>query len=167
MGYHREWKQFYERGKFIIVPRGYGRNSYRLGEVLQMGMVSVYVYSDLIWLPYYDSINWSSFAIVARWDKFNETFDRIQQTSVETLREMRMAIRKLYPTHFSVGGQFEQIMRLLRFGFAGSDLRCAKYSSLKDEPGTQAPPARSRGLSTDGKAWAAGQDERRRTVTDL
>jgi hypothetical protein len=123
------WKRAYRRAKFILAPRGYGRNSYRLTEVLQAGMIPIYVYDDFIWLPYYDVINWSEFAVIVKWNEFNESLPRLKNTSVNRIREMRLRVRELYETHFTPEAVFKHIFGFLRGGFMGSDLRCANYSS--------------------------------------
>jgi hypothetical protein len=135
------WELTYQRSKFVLAPRGYGRNSYRLAEVLMRGMLPVYVYNDIVWLPYYDSINWSSIGIVVRWDQLNKTFGYMQTMPVSRVNEMRSRVRSLYPTHFSSRGTFDQIMKLLKGGFAKSDLRCAIYSNRTNVPGQEKPPA--------------------------
>jgi hypothetical protein len=127
-----DWETIYSQSKFILCPRGFGRNSYRLGEVLQMGMVPVYVYTDIIWLPYYDSVNWSEFAVVVRWNEFNGTLSRYAKTKARDIRRMRLRIRELYPTHFSPEGVWRQIFAFLQDGFSGSDLRCSRFSHDRD-----------------------------------
>lgn len=52
------------RSKFAFAPRGYGRSSFRFYEILQLGAVPIYVYNDLIWLPYQNVLDYSKFAIV-------------------------------------------------------------------------------------------------------
>lgn len=53
-----DWKTEYNNAKFICAPRDVGRNSFRLTEILQTGRIPIYIYNDIVWLPYYDSINW-------------------------------------------------------------------------------------------------------------
>ena len=35
-----------------LAPRGFGRTSYKLAEVVQMGRIPFYMYDDIPWLPY-------------------------------------------------------------------------------------------------------------------
>lgn len=35
-----------------LAPRGYGRTSYRLAEIVQIGRVPIYLFTDIPWLPY-------------------------------------------------------------------------------------------------------------------
>lgn len=118
----------YDQAKFVCAPRGYGRSSYRLSEILQTGRVPVYVYNDIIWLPYYNSINWSDFSIITNVSRLNETIDQIKNTPVSEITQMRRKIKSMYYTHFSIDGTFKHIKSFLLYGFSKSDLRCAKHS---------------------------------------
>ena len=40
------------KARYAIVPRGKGRTSYIMAEVIQRGLVPVYVWDDVPWLPY-------------------------------------------------------------------------------------------------------------------
>lgn len=124
-----DWKKAYERARFVMCPRGFGRGSYRLTEALQSGRVIVYIYNDIIWLPYFDSINWSSFSIIARYDELNQTLDRIRGTPDSEIVKMRQRIWELYDSHWTVAAVFNHIRRFMIGGFASSDLRCAEFAN--------------------------------------
>jgi hypothetical protein len=119
------WKKAYRRSKFILAPRGRGRGSFRLTGIMQMGMVPVYLYEDIVWLPYYDSLHWSDFALILQWDSFNASLNTIRNTSVEKINQMRMRIHEVYESHFTVEAVFRHIFAFLRGGFVWSDLRSA------------------------------------------
>lgn len=121
------WKEEYPKSKFICAPRGYGRNSYRLTEVIQTGRIPVYIYNDVIWLPYYDSINWTDFSIISHINQLEQTVDRIKNTSEEEIRKMRNKIINLYESHFTLKATMKHIKLFLLYGFSESDLRCSKY----------------------------------------
>jgi hypothetical protein len=126
------WTTIYRRSKFILCPRGFGRNSYAVGEVLHMGMVLIVVCNDLIWLPYYDSLNWSQFAIIVRYDQFEQQFDAITNISAEDPRRMRLYIRKIFSTNFSAQALWRRVLAFQQGGFCDSDLRCAPYTQMRD-----------------------------------
>ena len=46
------WREEARKTVFSLAPRGYGRSSFRLFEMLQAGRVVVYLYDDVPWLPY-------------------------------------------------------------------------------------------------------------------
>jgi hypothetical protein len=121
------WQTVAATSRFVLTPRGYGRNSFRLAEVLQMGMVPVYVYNDLIWLPYYDSIGWSNIAVVVHVDNLDPLYRVLKEASVSRVNEMRRKIAAMYNTHFSSRAAFEQLRLFVKFGTRKSDLRCTKW----------------------------------------
>jgi hypothetical protein len=128
------WMEVYARSKTVLCPRGFGRTSYRLGEVLQMGLIPIYIYSDFPWLPYYDSINWSTIGYSAKVDEVVMTLTRVKANlTIERVWRMQQRIRSLYRTHWTPTGILAQIFNLLNVGFGGSDLRCARYSRSRDE----------------------------------
>ena len=43
--------------KFFLAPRGYGRSSYRLAEIIQIGRLPIVMYEDWPWIPYQNSKN--------------------------------------------------------------------------------------------------------------
>eukprot|EP00667_Euglena_gracilis_P010233 EG_transcript_10410 len=52
--YGTQWDQVMMNSRTSLVLRGYGRTAYHLVETIQMGLIPVYVYSDVPWLPYAD-----------------------------------------------------------------------------------------------------------------
>lgn len=40
---------------FNLAPQGFGRTSFRLAEVVQVGRIPVYIYNDVPWVPYVGS----------------------------------------------------------------------------------------------------------------
>ena len=49
-----EWKGVVHDSVLSLSPRGYGRTSFRMSELVQMGIPQLYVYSDVPWAPYWD-----------------------------------------------------------------------------------------------------------------
>lgn len=47
-----DWRGVARSGVFALAPRGYGRTSFRLFEMLQYGVVPLYLYDDTPWAPY-------------------------------------------------------------------------------------------------------------------
>lgn len=47
-----QWQAVMAGTLFNLAPRGFGRASFRLAEVVQLGRVPVYVYGDAPWVPY-------------------------------------------------------------------------------------------------------------------
>ncbi|KAH0791903.1 exostosin family protein [Histomonas meleagridis] len=123
-GFNDRWVKTYQDTKVILTPRGYGRNSFRFTEVLQMRMIPINIYSDIPWVPYYDSINWSEIAFIIKIEQLNQTLDKIEKMSYEELEKMRRKILLLRDTHFTVKGALGQLANFMKYGFEGTDLRC-------------------------------------------
>jgi hypothetical protein len=49
--------------KFALAPRGYGRSSFRFFECFQLGTIPVYIWNDICWLPFMDTIDYSKLCI--------------------------------------------------------------------------------------------------------
>jgi hypothetical protein len=49
---------------FGLAPRGYGKTSYRLYEIMQLSSIPVYC-SDVFWLPWKNEIDWSSICVLS------------------------------------------------------------------------------------------------------
>ena len=47
----KQWRDIVKSTRFNLAPRGYGRSSFRQGELIQMGVVPVYIWDDFEWLP--------------------------------------------------------------------------------------------------------------------
>jgi len=122
-----KWKYVAMNSKLNLAPRGFGRNSFRVTEILQMGMVIVYIYNDLVWLPYWDSINWSDFAFVVHINDFAKAVPALEKITEDEVVRRRHKVRSLYHTHFKHAAIIDQMWRFLKFGFAGSDIRCSKW----------------------------------------
>lgn len=125
------WKERYLESRAVLCPRGYGRTSFRLFETLQLGLVPIYVYDDLCWLPYYDSIGWRNFSLLVRMRPGDSSAVEKIATFVrcldgDALAARRKRIRELYSSHFSLEGSLAQLRAFLRGGFRASDLRCSR-----------------------------------------
>ena len=46
------WRDVMADSLFNLAPRGYGRSSFRLSEIVQLGHVPLHVWDDTPWLPY-------------------------------------------------------------------------------------------------------------------
>jgi len=61
--------------KFGLAPRGYGRSSFRFFELLNMGIIPVYVWDDIEWLPYKENIDYNKFCISINISDINKLYD--------------------------------------------------------------------------------------------
>jgi len=103
--------------KFALAPRGYGKSSFRLYEILQLGTVPVYI-SDVHYLPWMDELDWNDFCVPINEDEI-EYIDTILKSisDVEYNRLLENG-RKVYEEYFSLEGIFKNIVkRLCNYGY--------------------------------------------------
>ena len=125
-----DWKAAIGGTKFNLVPRGYGRTSYRLSEVILIGRIPVYLYDDEPWLPYRGSnISVDAFGLVGKMGTLDDLVSKIVAIgSNETEVALRMAMIREAKGHYTYEGLLQQIERFMQdpLGPNGGDLRCEK-----------------------------------------
>ena len=62
--HQKDWLSGMERSNFTLAPRGWGHDSFRRWESLQVGTIPIYVYdSPEPWLPYKELLNWDMLSV--------------------------------------------------------------------------------------------------------
>lgn len=131
-GKSKDWRTIFQDSKAILCPRGYGRNTFRLTEVLELGLIPIIVYDDIIYVPYYNSIKWEDFSLIVQINlknnisEIDKIADFVNNLTSHRINAMRNKIRSMYHSHFSRNGSLTQLRRFLKGGFQKSDLRCVK-----------------------------------------
>ncbi len=120
-GSSRHWQNISCNSRFVLCPRGYGRTSYRLSETVQLGRVPIFIYSDLLWLPYRDHL--SEIIYVTNIDHLNTLLESLHHVTDEELTRREELLLNLAETHFSYDGVINQILLYLLGGETSSDLR--------------------------------------------
>ena len=132
-GYHYyygdQWTTIVQQSKFNLVPRGYGRTSYHLIEILQMGRIPIYLYSDVPWVPYAklfagstttnDTIGYTTTVSGLR----SLVQDTLQHMPLQDILEQEQRIAALRESHFMPAGIMKQIQSFV-LGQPGGDLQC-------------------------------------------
>ena len=103
------FKEIMERSIFSLCPRGYGPTSFRLYEAIQAGSIPVYVF-DNCWLPYEQSLEWNSFAVLIPSDKIVEMEHILRSISPEEQEKMRTKGLELYEEWFTIPGVYNRII---------------------------------------------------------
>lgn len=102
--------QYAVRSKFLLCPRGYGLNSFRLYESFQLGCVPVII-SNKRFLPWEDELDWSKFSIFVTNTK--NLYQTLEKISDAKYNEMLSIGQKLYKDYFSMDGVCKQIIKRL------------------------------------------------------
>lgn len=96
--------------KFSLAPRGYGKQSFRLYEILQLGSVPVYV-SDEHYLPWMDELDWNDFCVPVNEDEIEEIDDILKSISDEDYNKLVQNGKKAYQEYFTLEGMFQNIIK--------------------------------------------------------
>lgn len=114
--------------KFNLAPRGYGRSSYRLAEIVQMGRIPVYMYDDAKWLPYQNTnISFSTFGFIGRMDYMRRLYWLMVRANNSQFEEKMEQVRRVRQ-YYTYEGVLQQIDFFFRdpLGPHGGYLRCER-----------------------------------------
>ena len=98
---------------FTLAPKGYGRSSFRLYEAMQLGSIPVYI-SDEPYLPWNDELNWNDFCVLISEKDIHNLEEILNSYSKEKIEFMQEQMKKVWETHFSLEGMYQQIIRRLK-----------------------------------------------------
>lgn len=96
--------------KYSLAPRGYGKQSFRLYEILQLGSVPVYI-SDEHYLPWMDEIDWNSFCVPVNEDEIEDIDDILKSISDEKYNKMLESGQRIYQEYFTLESVFRNIVK--------------------------------------------------------
>jgi hypothetical protein len=98
--------------KFALAPRGYGRGSFRFFECFQLGTIPLYIWNDVNWLPFQDTIDYSKLCVVIHIDEIHTLEDTLLNISEQQYNHMfdyYSSIKHL----FELGPMCDHLVRLL------------------------------------------------------
>lgn len=98
--------------KFCLCPRGYGLNSFRLYEAMQLGSIPVII-TNIPYLPWKDELDWSEFSVLVLPDQIDSIPQILRNYSDEKIKQMKNKITQFYESYFTLEGVFNQILRRL------------------------------------------------------
>lgn len=96
--------------KFALAPRGYGRQSFRMYEIFQLGTVPVYV-SDFHYLPWSDELDWNDFCVPVNEDEIEEIDDILKSIDDVEYNKLLENGKKVYEEYFTLEGMFKNIIK--------------------------------------------------------
>jgi hypothetical protein len=120
------WSKKMAQTKFNLAPRGLGRASFRLSEVVQLGRIPIFLYDDEAWLPYGSSnLSVLSIGYIGKLGHLHHLVARLVNASVsEIMNKLRFVREARYA--YTYEGILEQIALFFAdpFGPKGGALRC-------------------------------------------
>lgn len=99
--------------KFCLCPRGYGLNSFRLYEAMQLGSVPV-VITNNFYLPWKDELDWSKFSVLVSEKQIPDLGDILAEYSEEQILFMQKEGKKLWKEYFSMDGLYKNILKRIK-----------------------------------------------------
>ena len=96
--------------KFGLAPRGYGKSSFRLYEILQLGTVPVYI-SDVHYLPWMDELDWNDFCVPVNEDEIEDIDTILKSIDDVEYNKLLENGRKVYEEYFTLEGLFKNIIK--------------------------------------------------------
>jgi hypothetical protein len=100
-----DWKLFLDitaRSKFTLCPRGYGAQSFRLYEAIQLSSVPVYIHDDNKWLPFSDIINYDEFCVCIHIKDLRNIKTILKNISEEKHSNMLRVGKEVYNNFFTL-----------------------------------------------------------------
>lgn len=97
---------------FTLCPRGYGRNSFRIYEAIQLGSIPVII-SDSFYLPWQDEIDWNKISLLVGVEELGDIEKKIKSISKTQIEDMRLMAQSLYKDFFSIDGVCNKIIERL------------------------------------------------------
>jgi len=110
-------QQFFDitsRSKFTLCPRGYGAQSFRFYEALQLGSIPIYVHDDNLFRPYSDIIDWNTFSISIHINDIANLKHILKSISEDQIDIMVMIGREVYNNFFKMENLPHQILTHLK-----------------------------------------------------
>ena len=101
------------RSKFSLSPRGYGAQSFRFYEILQLNSIPVIVY-DKKWLPFEDEIDYESFCVLVHADEICNLKNILNNISDKQQKDMLKRGKIIYNKYFTLDGMCKQILKALQ-----------------------------------------------------
>lgn len=102
-----------QRSWFTLCPRGYGLQSFRFFEVLQLGSIPIFVYNSE-WFPFEDFVDWSTFSICVHENDIQNIPKIINSIPFEKRMEMLKNGYKVYKEYFTLEQTSKTILKTLQ-----------------------------------------------------
>lgn len=101
-----------QRSIFTLCPRGYGLQSFRLYETMQLGSIPVFVY-DKPFFPFADVIDWKSFCVLIQEKEISDLKNILLSIDTDTQNKMLNCGEKIYNEYFTLEGMSNNILKFL------------------------------------------------------
>jgi hypothetical protein len=130
----KAWKNLMEDSWVSLAPRGVGRTSYHLMEIIQRGHIPVHIYLDVPWVPYRKLYEEKvGFAVTV--EDLPSLLRTLRNMTSQDFLKQQQRIASYRETHFTPKGVMDQIQLFLK---GAGDLECVAKPSNPTYDGTVA-----------------------------
>jgi hypothetical protein len=102
-----------KKSVFTICARGYGKQSYRFSEAIQLGSIPVYVYDEEPYLPFKDEIDYNKFCVLIDSENIKNLKDVLKSKSDADIKEMSEYGKEIYNEYFTLDKVTQRILNNL------------------------------------------------------
>jgi len=111
--FFQEFCEITKRSNFTLCPRGYGLQSFRLYEALQLGSIPVFVYNKSFF-PFSEFIKWEDFCILIHENEITDLKNILKNISLDQQQKMVLKGREIYEAYFTMKGMSYHILKTLQ-----------------------------------------------------
>jgi len=101
------------RSVFSLCPRGYGRSSFRLYEVMQLGTIPVFIYDEK-WIPFEDEIDWDDFSVLLHINDLERLDEILSSFTEDKIKLMQYNVYKYWENNFTMENIFKKIINKIK-----------------------------------------------------
>jgi hypothetical protein len=123
-----------QRNKFALAPRGYGASSFRFWEILQLGVVPIYVHDGDDARPFTDVLDYDTFSVTVHIDELSDLPARLRSMPDDVYAAMLKAGTEVITRDFTMMGTCLHIVRILRQAHA--EQQTSKAGHHQQQTGT-------------------------------
>mmetsp|Transcript_11191 Transcript_11191/g.17123 ORF Transcript_11191/g.17123 Transcript_11191/m.17123 type:complete len:209 (+) Transcript_11191:3-629(+) len=126
--YHGDdWRDVMKMSRVSLAPRGYGRSSFHLMEILQSGLIPIHIYLDEPWVPY--RVVFEKLGYHTKAQDLGKLVLALQSMKPEEFSAQEKLIASYRESHFTAEGVLNHIEQFL-VGMK-TDLECVKLPEDK------------------------------------
>ena len=105
--------EYATQSKYLLCPRGYGLNSFRLYEAFQLNCVPVII-TDKMYLPWQDELDWTTFSVPINNNDISSLYEKLNSISEDKYMKLLNHGKEIYESHFSLNGMYNNIIKRLK-----------------------------------------------------
>ena len=109
---HEYFKEM-SRSIFCLCPRGASYTSFRIYEAIALGVIPIYIWDNIEWLPYKEELNWDEFSISVHEDDMHKIPEIIKNFSDEEIKQMQKRLKEVWRDYFCRDAMCKKIIEYI------------------------------------------------------